>query len=727
MRFWKGKDLLSWKAGGFSWPRAFCVLTVALLGGWLVALSTDFLENREYRVYDFLQARSRTFPSRYPLIWIEAGNPTLRTIRQWPWPYALHAQVLERLHEARFVLLDLDLTEGTDSEDEALLAEAIGRYGRVGGVSYMNPEESQEKIQEPLPVFLEVLKHVATLNLEGNAEGAHRKGIWGIETPSEFAPSPALAALEEIYGQTFPISRRRGRMEARMPWKTMSLYRSDQGIVDFWINRSQQAISTYEYIDVLEGKTPPASFAGAFVVVSFGGASARSAFMGNRAVFGGKHILYTMASLLSPFAVDRISPTAAALLTAFLATFSASLGFIHFKQSLVFLALLFFSCAMSTTLLFLKGGLWLPITGPILVSFCGYIGSQAMLSWHLYNEWDVRSLSIKPLLAITQKADADLDKGISFDDYLRAMWSDIEEKTGVILKSTQVNENFSLVQNYLLRAHKTAQQSGESFHIIKNASDTPPRHRMLLPLPAWQSRDKKAPQREYVILAWNGNIPTETLTSLAALTLFAAVYFHSQEEGRRRKDMLFKTIEAIMVAVEAKDPTTSEHSRRVATLSKNLAQWLNLTPQEVEDIYFSAIIHDIGKLGISDNILNKPAMLTEDEIAEMHRHPSIGEDIMRPVELPGYIISGITQHHERHDGKGYPTGIKGDRMTTAGKIIKVADVFDALTNRRQYKEAWTLEQVRDFFLERRGTEFDPLVVDVFLKHTYLLDKIGLSA
>jgi HD-GYP domain-containing protein (c-di-GMP phosphodiesterase class II) len=306
--------------------------------------------------------------------------------------------------------------------------------------------------------------------------------------------------------------------------------------------------------------------------------------------------------------------------------------------------------------------------------------------------------------------------GMNFDEYLRSLWNDIEKKTGVILKSTRINENFSLVQSYLLRAQSTSQQSQENFHIIKNASKVSPRHRMLLPLPLWNDRNTRTPEREYVILAWDGNIPMETLTSLAALTLFAAVHFHALEEGRRRKEMLFKTIEAIMMAVEAKDPTTSEHSRRVANLSKQLAQWIKLPPQEIEDIYFSAIIHDIGKLGISDNILKKNSRLTEEEIAEMHRHPSIGEDIMRPVELPDYIISGITQHHERHDGKGYPSGIRGERMTMAGKIIKVADVFDALANRRQYKEAWAPEQVRDFLQERRGTEFDPQIVDVFLKH-----------
>jgi HD-GYP domain-containing protein (c-di-GMP phosphodiesterase class II) len=243
---------------------------------------------------------------------------------------------------------------------------------------------------------------------------------------------------------------------------------------------------------------------------------------------------------------------------------------------------------------------------------------------------------------------------------------------------------------------------------------------MLLPLPVWNDlwndSAKKGREREFVILAWDGNIAMENLTSLAALTIFAAVHFHALEEGRRRKEMLTNTIDAIMAAVEAKDPTTKDHSRRVADRSRDLASWMGLSPQEVEDVHFAAQIHDIGKLGISDNILKKPGKLTEEEVAEMRRHPSIGEDIMRPVGLQDYIVSGITQHHENCDGKGYPRGLRADRMTTLSKIIKVADVYDALANRRQYKTPWAPEEVRKFLLERRGTEFDKKVVDTLLQH-----------
>jgi HD-GYP domain-containing protein (c-di-GMP phosphodiesterase class II)/CHASE2 domain-containing sensor protein len=724
-----------------SCPRVFWVVVIAVFSGWLVGRSPQFLEYQERGVYDILQPRYRSFDPQYPLILIATGNRSSRALQQLSQPRFLHAQILDRLNQAHFVVLGVPLTEASmsgenastteeanvsdDEEGEregkdgpagedALLVEAIRRHGRVGGSVFLTSSPQGDIVQEPLPVFYDAFKRVGIANLEEDADGVYRRGVWGAEVAGKFFPSLSTVALEELCERSFPITERNRRTEVRLPWKSMNLHRSSRGFIEFWLNWTRDEIPVYEYIDVLNGKVADSAFRDALVIIDD---PSRIVVTSTRQTISeGEYILRSVASLLSPFALRRINGTGNSILTMILVACGAVLGFVHFKRSFIFLLLLFVSYASGAVILFFKEGLWLPMVGPFLTTFCGYLGSQAILSWYLYNEWDVRSLSIKPLLALAQRADMDLDMGMNFDEYLRSLWNDIEKKTGVILKSTRINENFSLVQNYLLRAQSASQQGQENFYIIKNASDSLPRHRMLLPLPLWKDHNNKMPTREYVILAWNGNIPVETLTSLAALTLFAAVHFHALEESRRRKEMLFKTIEAIMMAVEAKDPTTSDHSRRVANLSKQLAQWMNLTPQEIEDIYFSAIIHDIGKLGISDSILKKPAMLTQEEISEMQRHPSIGEDIMRPVDLPEYITSGITQHHERHDGKGYPSGIKGDRMTTAGKIIKVADVFDALANRRQYKEAWTPQQVRNFLLERRGTEFDPQIVDVFLRH-----------
>jgi len=390
------------------------------------------------------------------------------------------------------------------------------------------------------------------------------------------------------------------------------------------------------------------------------------------------------------------------------------LGFIHFKRSFIFIPVIYTAALMFTAVFFLLG-MWFPVIGPLILASCAYLIGQVMASWKLYHDWNVRSLSIKPLLALAQQAGT----AVSFDEYLRSMWHEIEENTGVSLKSTTLSEDFSLIQNYLSRAHTTLQQGSESYYIIKNASDTSPRHRMLLPLPAWSDLwydNDKPGNKNYVILAWNGRIATESLTSLAALIIFSALHFHAIEEGRRRKEMLTNTIAAIMEAVEAKDTTTKDHSKRVAEISKKLAGWMKLSPQEIEDVHFAAQIHDIGKLGISDSILKKQGLLTEEEISEMKQHPLIGHNIMRPVRLPPHIIKGITEHHESVDGKGYPNNLKGVHLSMVSKIIKVADVYDALSSRRPYKEPWTPDQIRAFLKERSGTEFDADVVDALLSH-----------
>lgn len=702
-----------------SWPRILWLLVITIFGGWLAYTSPWFVEGQERRLFDTLQKYYRSADPGRPLIQVVAGNRTLQAMQQWPLPRDVYARLIECLKPARLILMDVPFDAATTPEEDFELIEAVQAAGNVLGRSRRILTPTGGFLQEPFPLLHHAFKAVGVVNQEEDPDGIDRRGLWGLKVPGEeFVPSLALAALQELNGRTFDVTERYSRAEVRLPWKNMRLFRSGNDFLSFWINHPRYEIPTYEYVDVLEGNLPPSALMGAVVIVSSGRVTAPEdvAIAGGRNISQSEYILHTLASLMSPFSPYRTSPSTSAVLTAFMVLFCASMGFIHFRKSFVFLFLFFVVWVATAAGLFLSNGLWLPVAAPLWACLAGYLGSQIVQSWRLYHEWNVRSLSIRPLLALAQRADSDLDMGMNFDDYLRSLWSEIEGATGVTLNSTRINESFSLVQEYLARAEKSPQQGNENFLIIRNASNTSPRHRMLLPLPLWTDPNSRERIREYVILAWDGRIATDTLTSLAALTLFAAVHFHALEEGRRRKDMLFKTMEAIMMAVETKDQTTGEHSRRVAALSKRLAQWMRLSPQEVDDIYFAAIIHDIGKLGVSDSVLKKPGVLTPPELAEMQKHPSLGEDIMRPVALPEYIISGILQHHERHDGQGYPYGLKGEHLTMAGKIIKVADVFDALMNRRQYKEAWTEAKVREFLLERRGTEFDPLVVDVFLKH-----------
>ncbi|MDR1730947.1 MAG: CHASE2 domain-containing protein [Synergistaceae bacterium] len=719
-----------------SWGRIVWTMTAAVLGVWLSWASPEITESCDRRIYDRL-LRHDQFEFDRPMIRIVANSSSVQGENaDLSWPRSLHARLLKHLKGARAVVLDIPFENPSSPEEDNALIQAVREHGHVIGRARLLITSTGIATVTPFPALREAFRKTGIDNQAEDPDGVYRKGVWGAEDSMRlrFVPSLALTLAEELDSSITPLMRVE-RLRINLPWKTLPLERTPDGLFLFQINHPRNTIPTYDYEDVLNERIPDSTFLNALVIVSFKEnqrrVAGRTAYTdmtkngsilpvgGTAALSKGEYILHTAASLMTSFVMQRISPVVHILMTFLLVGASTLLGFVHFKKSLIFLVLFFLSWPGAAIALFLQLHLWFPLTAPFLASVVGYIGSQVAISWRLDREWNVRALSIRPLLELAQESQADFGEDVTFDDYLRSMWKEIEEKTGIELKSTRVSEHFSLIQNYLQRASRTSQK-GQEFQIIHNASDTPPRHRMLLPLPLWKDPGKpdESPSREYVILGWDGRVPAETLSSLAVLVLFAAVHFHGAEESRRRKNMLIKTIEAIMVAVEAKDATTSEHSRRVAAISKKLAQWMKLSPQEVDDIYFSAVIHDIGKLGISDKILNKPGALDPQELAVMRRHPLIGESIMRPVELPDHVMSGILQHHERHDGKGYPYGIRGDQITMAGRIIKVADVFDALVNRRQYKEPWTEEKVRNLLLELRGTEFDPQIVDIFIRNLY---------
>ena len=172
----------------------------------------------------------------------------------------------------------------------------------------------------------------------------------------------------------------------------------------------------------------------------------------------------------------------------------------------------------------------------------------------------------------------------------------------------------------------------------------------------------------------------------------------------------------LALAVEYRDNDTGEHTLRVAKYSRIIAEQLGLSPRLCRDIYLAAPLHDVGKVAIPDSILLKPGRLDEKEMAVIRTHAEIGSRILAdsPCELIqiGAIIAAA--HHERWDGNGYPKGLKGDEIPIVARIVAVADVFDALTTKRPYKEAMPLQAARQFLEDKRGRDFDPACVDAFI-------------
>jgi len=166
-------------------------------------------------------------------------------------------------------------------------------------------------------------------------------------------------------------------------------------------------------------------------------------------------------------------------------------------------------------------------------------------------------------------------------------------------------------------------------------------------------------------------------------------------------------------AIEAKDQYTRGHSDRVSTMAMEISRIIEADCSEF-DLEFASKLHDIGKIGISDWILCKPGQLTDEETAEIRRHPEIGADILKPMPIFEHLIPAIRHHHERFDGNGYPDRLKGNEIPLLSRIITVADTFDALTSNRPYRKATSVENALEIIYTLKGSQLDPEIVEAFL-------------
>jgi len=177
----------------------------------------------------------------------------------------------------------------------------------------------------------------------------------------------------------------------------------------------------------------------------------------------------------------------------------------------------------------------------------------------------------------------------------------------------------------------------------------------------------------------------------------------------------FETILAFSEALEARDQYTAGHSRRVMEYSKDIGQRLKLDKYDIEDLKRSALLHDIGKIGIPDTILKKETKLTNEEYTIIKSHSETGASILQYIKSFKHLVPAVYHHHERFDGEGYPDGVKGTDIHLHARIIAITDTFDAMTSSRSYrKKALSLRTALSELEHGKGTQFDPDIADIFI-------------
>lgn len=217
-------------------------------------------------------------------------------------------------------------------------------------------------------------------------------------------------------------------------------------------------------------------------------------------------------------------------------------------------------------------------------------------------------------------------------------------------------------------------------------------------------------------------------TSLLALPAMFVIYRsyrlyltkleNEKQHSEAMAGLHLRTIEALALAIEAKDQTTHDHLQRVRVYALELAKLLNLSSDEVEALRAAALLHDIGKLAVPEHIISKPGRLTREEFEKMKIHPVVGAEILERVQFPYPVVPIVRCHHEKWDGSGYPAGLKGEEIPIGARILSVVDTLDALASDRQYRKALPLDEAMQRIIEESGQAFDPTIVDL-LKDRYV--------
>src|SRR5690606_3008215 len=202
---------------------------------------------------------------------------------------------------------------------------------------------------------------------------------------------------------------------------------------------------------------------------------------------------------------------------------------------------------------------------------------------------------------------------------------------------------------------------------------------------------------------------------LDATADFLGVFHENLARFAEQHALFLGTVKALTAAIDAKDRYTFGHSERVAYLAAHMARAMGLSAEEVENYHIAGLVHDVGKIGVPEQILCKPAKLTDTEFEQIKRHPQIGYQILKDIPRLTNILPGVLYHHERWDGRGYPEGLQGENIPLIARVLALADSFDAMSSSRAYRAGLRRGRVLAEVQRCAGIHFDPELADIFVR------------
>ncbi len=649
-------------------------------------------------------------PDGIPDVAIAALDPrSLRAFPEWPWPRRLYADLVRRLDAAgaAVIAFDIDFSTPRDPADDAALAAAIARSGRVvlAGFRQLQPMPQGGEVEIanlPLPELAAGAAALGSVLMPVDADGVVRSAPRSNRIAGRPTASLAAAALS-IALRSPPPEPAPGRIP-----------------VDY--RRGRPSVPVVSVADVLEGRFDPREVAGRVVMI--GATAAEFQDLWSTPLAPAQPGVWIQALAYRTLAAERAGGTTLVRAprtlelahVALLSLLAATLGGVSHRQRLGALAGLGVAVGVCSFGLLVTRGLLLDPLAPLGVLAAHYVFGLEHVRRRFRRRLRERELSLTTLFRVGQAAGASEASGGL--DVALALLGDVVDASGVAFLRAAPDGALDGRRIDWQRRQSGAIGDPEAATAVLEARTLRVRERpagglaVYAPLFAGETpvgvlvveRESSEPLDE-TALRTIATVGTQLALSAENLRLI---------EGLR--STFDSSVEAIATAIEARDGYTESHCRRLALFSTLMADRLGLDAGEIEAIRLGALLHDVGKIGVRDEILLKPGRFTAQEMAEMKKHADIGHRIIAGIAgIPKTTRACVRHHHERWDGNGYPDGLAGECIPIGARIVTVVDVWDALSTARPYKPAYPQSMVRTVLRKGRGCEFDPTLVDLFLQ------------